>query len=662
MYTKKNPLMKKILNHSVIKWQVFLPSVALIILFVLYGALFPERSAKLFSTLQSDVVQHFGWFYLVSVIVFVLFCFMLILSRYGDIKLGLDHEVPEYTFKAWFAMLFSAGMGIGIIFYGVAEPIMHYVKPPIEQGLTDHAAEQAMAITFFHWGVHAWAIYAVVGLSLAYFSFRHNLPLTIRSTLYPLFGNKIYGPAGHTVDTFAVLGTPFGVATSLGLGVLQINAGLDHLFSIGQSLNIQLILIAFITLLATISVVLGLDGGIKRLSELNLYLAVGLMLFVLIVGNTVHLLDSYIQNIGVYLNNVVDRSFNLYAYRDAGSWLSSWTLFYWGWWIAWSPFVGMFIARISRGRTIREFLVGVLFVPVAFTFLWMTVLGNTALSLEMQDPGSISQIVQSNLPLSLYAMLEQLPWSQISSLIATLLVVTFFVTSADSGSLVIDTITSGGREHKFTWQRVFWSLLLGLVAAILLTTGGLSALQTAPIVSAFPFVIIMLIMAYSLMISLHEESVRMDLRTIPTTPILDNMNLSWQARLHAITAYATKNDAQIFLQNKVLPVFKQIREELEEMKHTVIIKRNKKDLTLIVDYGDEHDFHYAVHIVSYDAHDIDSPHDLNEKDGNINYFRAEVYLMEGGQDYDILGYSSEQIMNDILKQYDKHMHFLHGIR
>ena len=332
---------------------VFFTSVALVLVFVLGAVIWPDASERLFVAVQGWVIHSAGWFYVLAVAGFLVFVVAVAASRYGAIKLGPDHSEPDYSYTAWFAMLFSAGMGIGLMYFGVAEPIMHYTDPPVGDPSTAAAARQAMRITMFHWGVHAWAIYAVVGLALAYFSFRQGLPLTIRSSLYPLIGERIHGPIGHAVDVFAVVGTLFGVATSLGFGAIQVNAGLEYLFDVPVGTGVQIALIAVITAFATVSVALGLDAGIRRVSEFNLILAVVLLVFVLVAGPTIFLLQTLVQNTGAYLSNLFSMTFNLYAYQPTG-WIGGWTLFYWGWWIAWSPFVGMFIARISRGRTIRQ--------------------------------------------------------------------------------------------------------------------------------------------------------------------------------------------------------------------------------------------------------------------------------------------------------------------
>lgn len=498
-------------NHmNSINPPVFFISAFLIVCFSFYGGVFNDHAAKTFAEAETWLVTNMGWFYMVVVALFFVFIVYLALSRYGNLKLGPDDSKPDYSYLSWIAMLFSAGVGIGLMFFGVAEPITHFISPPIGEGGTVEAAQNAMLITYFHWGLQAWAVYIVVGLALAYFAFRKGLPLTIRSTLYPLIGNRINGWIGHSVDIFAVLGTMFGVATSLGIGVMQVNAGLNYLFDIDISASVQVVLIAGITLLATISVVAGLDAGIRRLSELNLSLALLMLLFVLLAGPTALLLNGFLQNLGHYFSNVVSMTFNSYAYQPVDEWMGTWTLFYWAWWISWSPFVGMFIARISRGRTIREFIIGVLLVPAGITFLWLSVFGNSALFIELgEGAGSISQATLESMPTALFVMLEQLPMTKIISVIAILLIVTFFVTSSDSGSLVIDIITSGGNEEPPVWQRVFWAVSEGVVASILLAAGGLSALQTAAICSALPFAFVMLFICFGLFKGLQMEEIEL---------------------------------------------------------------------------------------------------------------------------------------------------------
>ena len=478
--------------------RVFWGASAIIVLMLAATLLMPGAADIAFKAAQAWAIDTFGWFYIASVAIFLVVVLALGFGPAGKLKLGPDDAEPDFPYLSWLAMLFAAGMGIGLMYFAVAEPIQHYIAPPDVAPGTALAAREAMAITFHHYGVHAWAIYALVGLSLAYFTYRKDLPLTLRSGLSPLLGKRINGPLGDAIDIFAVCGTVFGVSTSLGFGVSQMSAGLAYQYGMPDTIGVKVAIIAVVMGAATLSVLSGADRGVRRLSELNLSLAVLLMLFVLAVGPTLFLLRALVQNFGLYLDHFVMRTFTLYAYEPR-AWMADWTLFYWAWWIAWSPFVGMFIARISRGRTIREFVIGVLFVPTAFTFLWMTVFGNTAIALDLGiADGGIARAVQADLSTALFKFLEYLPAAGVTSTLAIALVSVFFVTSADSGALVIDTLASGGAEDTPRWQRIYWCVLLGVTATLLLVAGGLGALQAATLLAALPFCFIMLMLAMSL--------------------------------------------------------------------------------------------------------------------------------------------------------------------
>jgi choline/glycine/proline betaine transport protein len=634
---------------------VFFISAFLILAFVLFSAIFPKEAGSTFDMLQAGIVRDFGWFYILSVAIFLIFVIFLMLSRYGDVKLGPDDSEPDYSYLSWFAMLFSAGMGIGLLFFGVAEPIQHYAKPPVGTGSTIESAREAMVLTFFHWGFHAWAIYIVIGLSLAYFAFRRGLPLTLRSGLFPLIGKRIHGPIGHAIDIFAVLGTMFGVATSLGFGVLQVNAGFAHLFGLTVSTPVQLVLIAIITGLATLSAGTGLDKGVKRLSELNIVLAIALLIFVLLAGSTVFLLQAYVQNIGAYLGAVVQRTFRMYAY-EPNTWLGEWTLFYWGWWISWSPFVGMFIARISRGRTIREFITGVLFVPVFFTFLWMTVFGNTAISLDLSGVAPIAQTVATNLPVALFEVLEHLPFPMVASGIATLLVITFFVTSADSGALVIDMITSGAAPNPPVWQRIFWAICAGVVAAVLLLAGGLKALQTAALASALPFAVVMLFICYGLLRALQTESSGgpMDLSGADDAPA-GAASLTWQQRLSNITNFYDEPQILAFLAQTGRPVLDAVAEQMREngLVPEAVYRDDRIELT--IPHGDRGVFQYAIRARSFRAPSFAWAESGNDASGDKHY-RAMVRWTDSQHQHDVTGYTPDQLINDILNAYARFRH------
>ncbi|MFK4765245.1 BCCT family transporter [Desulfobaculum sp. SPO524] len=482
---------------------VFYISAGLIVSFVVLAISFHQAIGNWFETLQSNIANYGGWFFIWTMNIALVFAITLLLGRFGDVRLGGDDAEPEFSTTAWFAMLFSAGMGIGLLFYGVAEPMFHFVASPFAEPGTPEAARLAMDLSFLHWGFHPWALYTIVGLSLAFFSFNKGYPLTIRSVLAPLLGDKVNGPWGYTVDIMATVATLFGVATSLGLGVRQVNAGLHHLFGLPQTPVVQIVLIACITAIATVSVVKGLDAGIKRLSELNIMVAAALMFFVLAVGPTLFIMNALIENIGFYLQNLPQLSTWSETYENT-SWQNGWTVFYWGWWIAWSPFVGMFIARVSKGRTIRQFVLGVMLVPSFVTFLWITVFGNSALNIEMFGSGQIAQAVQENIPVSLFVLLEKFPLSGFTCLLAVIVVITFFVTSSDSGSMVIDIITADGNPDPPVFQRLFWAISEGVVAGALLLGGGLVALQTAAITTGLPFAVVILLMCWSLYKGLDE--------------------------------------------------------------------------------------------------------------------------------------------------------------
>lgn len=488
---------------------VFFVSAAALVGFVVFGSLFSSTAADVFPAVLDAVATHFGWFYIVVVAFFLGVCGWLAMSRHRHTRLGDDDDRPEFSTPTWFAMLFSAGMGIGLVFYGVAQPMMMYSGPPGGNGGTAEAARNALPLTFFHWGLHAWAIYVVMGLAIAYFTYRRKLPLTLRSAFQPLIGDRIYGWIGHTVDIIAVFGTLFGLATSLGLGAMQIDAGFHHLFGTPTGTTAQIVLIAIITGCATLSLVTGVDKGIRRLSELNMILAALLMLFVFAVGPTLYILEAFPDHLGVYFRDFAERTFWTGRLDGGAAWNKAWTYFYWAWWIAWAPFVGMFLARISKGRTIGEFVVGVLVVPTFVTFVWMSIFGDTALYLEREAGVSISAAVDGNVATAIYVMLENLPLAGITSFLAACVVAVFFVTSSDSASFVVDMITSGGRPDPPIWQRVFWAVSEGAVAAVLLGAAGkagLEALQAAVVSIGAPFAVALLLMCFGLIKALIEDN------------------------------------------------------------------------------------------------------------------------------------------------------------
>ncbi|OUR63227.1 choline transporter [Colwellia sp. 39_35_sub15_T18] len=651
-------------DKSQLNKKVFVSASAIIIALLLYTAALPKQAQALFTVIQASIVDNGSWFYVLTVAFIFFFVVFLGFSRYGEIRLGPDHATPDYSLVTWLSMLFAAGMGIGLMFFGVAEPLMHYLSPPTAETGTVAAVQEAMKMTFFHWGLHAWAIYAIVALVLAYFSYRHNLPLTLRSALYPLIGERIYQWPGHLVDIFAVVSTVFGVATSLGLGASQVNAGFSYLFGIDVSTSNQIIIMCGITALAVVSVATGLDKGIRRLSEANMILAVSLLVLIFVLGPTVFLLQAYLQNIGDYLADIVHNTFNLFAYKKT-DWIGGWTIFYWGWWLAWAPFVGLFIARISRGRTIREFILGVMLIPTVFTLLWMTIFGNSAIDLVYnQGVVELGEMVSQNSSVALFVFLENFPLTTLLSFFSVLMIVIFFVTSCDSGAMVVDMLCSHGSNDTPLWQRIYWAVGIGVVAAILLLAGGLNALQTMTIASALPFAIVLLLAIVGLIKALRVEAFKQESQLIAAIPHASSeSNDSWQMRLKNIVDFPNKANVNKFINQTVVPAFDLVAKELQESQINVELT-NKDGLSLIVAHGEEQEFVYRVLARKYSQPDFitETAETSEAAEDEQSYYRAEVHLGEGGQDYDIMGWSKTAVINNIIDQYHKHLHFLHLLR
>lgn len=500
-------------DTNIVKWgfdlhpQVTFVSAGFLVVFLTLTLLYQEPAEAFFNDTLAWIGDTFGWFYILSANIFVASILFFAFSRFGRIRIGGEHARPEFTDFAWYSMLISAGMGIGLMFWAVGEPIYHFQTPSPFFGVaaeTPQAAEAAMVTTFFHWGLHPWSIYALVSLALAFFTFNRGLPLTMRSVFYPILGERIYGWQGNLIDIIAVIATLFGLATSLGLGVRQVSAGSNFLFGTPDTTVFQVILIAGITALAVMSVIAGLDGGVKRLSQLNLNLATLFMLFVLVVGPTLFIIGTFIESTGQYIQALPSLSF--WTESISGSdWQTGWTVFYWGWWISWAPFVGMFIARVSKGRTIREFVVGVVVVPSTLTFLWMSVFGGSALDAQITGARDVASAVNENVATAMFDLLETYPLTFVTSLVGVLLVISFFVTSSDSGSLVVDHLTSGGKLESPVPQRVFWAVMEGAVAAILLLGGGLQALQSAAVTTGVLFAGVLLVSIWSMRQAFENE-------------------------------------------------------------------------------------------------------------------------------------------------------------
>lgn len=503
------------LGKGLIAPRVFWPALIVIVAVVVVAVVFPTGTADVFGNIQGWIVANVGWYYMLVIGAFVVFMIVVAFSRLGSVKLGRDDDEPEFGVMSWFAMLFAAGMGIGLVFYGVGEPLTYATVSPKPgwEGSEGDIAGLAMAQTFIHWGLHPWAVYAVIGLALAFAIHKRGRPVSIRWALEPLFGDKVKSWPGDVIDILAIFGTVFGIATSLGLGVKQISSGMQAIGVIGEVDNIVLVvLIVVITFLATLSVVSGVGAGIKWLSNINLSLAGLLMITMLILGPTLFLLRNMVQSLGIYLANILNMTFDVGAYTGAAGqeWLSTWTIFYWGWWIAWAPFVGVFIARISRGRTVRQFISGVLLVPTVVGIIWFSVLGGSGLFRQLFGEGDLVKDGAVSAEGSLFQVLEGLPLGNILSVIAILLVAIFFITSSDSGSLVVDMLASGGHPNPPVWSRILWAVLEGAVAIALLLAGGLTTLQTGSLITALPFSVILVIMCIATLRALSYERKHMD--------------------------------------------------------------------------------------------------------------------------------------------------------
>lgn len=648
---------------------VFIASALLSILLIIWTIYFPTYSETMLSTAMTWVSNNFGWYYMLVVAAYSIFALFVGFSSYGDIKLGQDHEQAQFPFLAWAAMLFSAGIGIDLLFFGASEPLMHYLTPqPGIDAASSEAMRQAVPQAFLHWGLHGWGIYALIGMALAYFAYRKNMPLALRSALTPIFGEKrINGWLGHSVDTFGIVCTLMGIATSLGIGVLQANAGLNHVFGIESSKTVQAIIIVAVVAAAAISAMTGVEKGVRRLSEFNMLTATLLLIAILVMGNTVHLLNTFTQNIGDYFQTVVTKTFDVYAYEgDAGAeWKSWWTVFFWAWWVAWAPFVGLFIARISRGRTLREFVFGVMFIPLGFIFAWFSIFGNSAIDLVAGGATELGETAVNNAAMGMFALFEHYPFSDVLSLAGVIIGLVFFVTSADSGALVLANLSSRGLNNETDapiWLRLFWAAATGMITLGLLFAGGFSSLQSVSVISGLPFSIILVLYMIAMWKSLKEEGSKRKANivgTVGTAQVL-NGGKNWKSRLQRIVNFPDKKKVRNFMDKVVLTAMQEVEAEMNERglttKLTEYMEDDGEGLHLKVGHGDETDFSYGVYIIKADRPNFSFS---NASKHTEHYYRAEVFLTEGSQEYDLVGYSKEQVLMDILNQYERHLQYLH---
>ncbi|EMX5232082.1 choline BCCT transporter BetT, partial [Pseudomonas aeruginosa] len=631
---------------------------------------FPQRAGEWLLAAQTWASQTVGWYYLLAMTLYLIFVVVTALSGYGKIKLGADHDEPEFSYLSWAGMLFAAGISITLFFFCVSEPLTHFLQPPQGEAGTQEAARQAMELLFLHWGLHGWGVFALVAMALAYFAYRHNLPLALRSALYPLIGKRINGPIGYTVDCFGIIATVFGLGADMGFGVLQLNSGLDYLYAIPHTHAVQMVLIVLMMGAAISVAVSGVDKGIRILSDINMLLACSLLLFVLFAGPTQHLLNTLVQNVGDYLGHLPGKSFDLYAYGGPSDWLGSWTVFYWAWWIAWAPFVGLFIARISRGRTIREFVFGVLLIPLGFTLAWMSIFGNSALEQALGGASELGRVAIEQPSMALYQMLQNYPWSRAVITVTVLVSFVFFVTSADSGTVVLSTLSAHGGsadDDGPKWLRVFWGSVTALVTGGLLFAGSIDALKSAVVLTSLPFSLILLLMMWGLHKAFYMESQRQRARSHSLAPLMSGNGKrsgGWKRRLSQAVHFPSRDEVYRFMNDVVRPAISEVSEVFREKGLAVDAQLDpgNASLSLEIGHGEQHRFLYQVLMRGYFTPSFARAGMGGLHLKNRRYFRAEVHLAEGSQDYDLMGYTKEQIINDMLDQYERHLQFLHLVR
>ena len=637
-----------------------------VVLLVAMILIAPEQTQTLLNAAKSGIFANFSWFYVLAFSVFLGFLVILSVSSLGNIKLGNDEEEPEFGFLSWLAMLFAAGMGVGLMFFGVAEPLTHYLSD-ITAGTAEHKQQEALLHTLFHWGIHAWAVYGTIALALAYFGFRYKLPLALRSCFYPLLKERINGKLGDLIDIMALLATLFGVITTLGFGASQLGAGLHQLGWISEnSFSLQVVVIAVVMSLAIFSAISGVGKGVKILSELNLTLAFCLLIFVLVAGPTLYLLSAFSDNIGTYLSNLVKLSFKTYVYeQEHTDWFSGWTILYWAWWCSWAPFVGLFIARISKGRTIREFIFGVLVVPSLFGILWFTVFGNTAIWLnDGEAAGTLGQMISSPETL-LFKFLDYLPLSGVTGLVSLVVISLFFITSADSGIYVLNNIASRDKSLAAPrWQAVMWGILMSVVAIVLMQSGGLANLQAMTLLVALPFAMLMLLMCFSLWKGLNADKKYFDTKVNPTSIFWTGDK--WKERLEQMMNQTQEKDILRFLKHTVLPAMRELRQELISkyelsVQINTLFDQDEPAVELVIQKESMRDFMYGVKSIGREVSEqLINDDNLPHIQHSMTY-EPYTYFFDGRVGYDVQYMDQDELIADMLKHYERYLSLLDDV-
>ena len=655
-----------------IKPGVFYGSAGVTLLIAIWAIVAPTAAADAIGGVVGWISEWFGWFYILLSTLILVFVIFVGASRLGRTRLGPEHSRPEFSTFAWASMLFAAGIGTDLMFFAVVEPVTQYLTPPRGEGGTLQAAEEATVWTLFHYGINGWGMYALMGMALAYFAYRRDLPLAIRSALYPVFGRRIHGAVGTTVDLAAVLGTIFGVAASLGIGVVLLNYGLFFLFGIPEGTAAQIGLVAVAVIIATVSAVSGVDRGIKLLSQLNVLLAIGLALFVLVAGDTVFLLNGLVQNVGDFVRSFPGMTMETFAFDRPVDWLNAWTLFFWAWWIAWASFVGLFLARISRGRTIREFVAGTLIIPFTYIVMWISIFGNSAIDVVRDGNAEFGQNTVDNPAQGFYQLLAQYPAVTFVASLATFVGLLFYVTSADSAALVMADLSShlpSPKADAAPWLRIFWAVATGLLTVAMLVVGGVPALQNATIIMGLPFAFVLVLVMYGLLKALrteavHAESQQRSLRPTPSGWSTSDRHPAdvpgWRHRLDRALSFPDRDRTDRFLAEVALPAVQEVATHLQERGVDARAQQDRGEdgaayVELLADLGEEQPFCYQIRprevpIPVYGGRVVPK--------GADTYWQLEVHLRDGGQGYDVMGYTRGQLADDILDQYERHLEFV----
>lgn len=654
-----------------VRWPVFITSFVGVSAITLWAMIAPANAESVVGTVVSKVGTGFGWFYVALATVIVGFVVFLGVSRYGSIRLGPDHARPEFSTFAWASMLFAAGIGTDVMFYSVIEPVSQYTAPPVGEPETVEAAREATVWTLFHYGVTGWAMYALMGLALAYFSYRKNLPLAVRSALRPVFGKRVDGPLGHAVDTAAVLGTIFGVATSLGIGVVFLNVGLNVIFGVPVGTGAQAALAILAVTVAAVSATTGVDKGIRFLSQLNVILALALAGWVLVTGKTSFLLNAVVMNVGDFIRTFPAKTLETFAFTDTQEWMNLWTLFFWAWWVAWASFVGLFLARISRGRTIRQFVLGTMVIPFSYIVMWISIFGNAAIDrVRNGDDNAFAEAAVDFSGVGFYQLLQEYPLADVVVLLAFIVGLLFYITSADSAALVMGNLSSelsDVQQDCASWLRVVWAAVTGLLTVAMLAVGGILALQYSTIIMGLPFAFVLVLVMWGLFRSLRNEGRKAEGGVRGIAPLLsartgssEENRKAWKARLARATNFVDDDSAAGYLNSTVRPALVEVAEELTATGVPAVVSDGGEvgsDLPPFVELsteGDEGQFVYRV-VVRRSPVPTYGGRMIGNRD---EYARLEVHLAEGGQDYDVMGYTAEQVIHDCLDQYERHLEYL----